>query len=466
MKLGYIITLLLILSTIECSLKKKGFFQTTSILNGKNERKLRSSLIRNKRLDLFTKDPSLLPGKNGFVINGKEYLVESALPKFKGGFGEVYFAKNIKDNSQVVIKVLINGFPSEDEYNITINTVKLLKEKNPKYIVKIDDVLKADINGSTKGLILLEYINGRTLKELFKTAKDLTNEQLNCVISSLIFAGYELYKLQILHFDIKALNIMVDETDPKCPIAKIIDIDDKPTLSYMTEKLRNFKMKEWQSEEYLDLHIIKHPMFRNPNDSMCSNSQLAYQPLAYDFNCLLYQIVFLLLNHSENAAQTSQLYMDKIIAEKNLKETDLVMKLINNLDYRKNFAYENIESLNTILDGALEKMDKLLYKEIKKDDLSVAKSQLQDFLNEFNKDVGHTFFFNTHVGNEFYEKTYDEEYMKSSILPMMPEYMELSMTDKKVNFKEITNESAALEPTKKKKKWYHFFSKLKNKIKK
>ncbi|MEG1003030.1 MAG: serine/threonine-protein kinase [Clostridium sp.] len=123
---------------------------------------------------------------------------------------KIYLVKNKKDNKIYIKKVLTN-------YNIKI--YEILRGMDLKNIPKIYDIFVNDDNL----IIIEEYINGNTLKDILDTSGLLKEDVVIDYIISLCDTLNELHKLNppIIHRDIKPSNIIVSNDN----VVKLIDFD-------------------------------------------------------------------------------------------------------------------------------------------------------------------------------------------------------------------------------------------------
>lgn len=123
---------------------------------------------------------------------------------------KIYLVKNKKDNKIYIKKVLTN-------YNIKI--YEILRGMDLKNIPKIYDIFVNDDNL----IIIEEYINGNTLKDILDTSGLLKEDVVIDYIISLCDTLNELHKLNppIIHRDIKPSNIILSNDN----VVKLIDFD-------------------------------------------------------------------------------------------------------------------------------------------------------------------------------------------------------------------------------------------------
>ncbi|HEY8805065.1 MAG TPA: Stk1 family PASTA domain-containing Ser/Thr kinase, partial [Clostridium sp.] len=134
----------------------------------------------------------------------------------EGGMGTVYKAKCHLLNRFVAVKILKTKFNNDEEFVARFKkegtSIARLSHLN---IVNVYDVGSEDhIN-----FIVMEYINGRTLKQLIKGNGRLSSEKTLNIVLQITEALECAHKNNIIHRDIKPDNIMITEDD----IAKVMD---------------------------------------------------------------------------------------------------------------------------------------------------------------------------------------------------------------------------------------------------
>ena len=126
----------------------------------------------------------------------------------EGGMANVYLAYDTILEREVAVKIL-RGDLSEDEkfvrrFQREANSASSLKHPN---IVEVYDV--GEDNG--KYFIVMEYINGKTLKSLIKKRGVLTVEEVVDIMLQLTSAVSCAHDSYIIHRDIKPQNVMILE---------------------------------------------------------------------------------------------------------------------------------------------------------------------------------------------------------------------------------------------------------------
>lgn len=149
----------------------------------------------------------------GTVVASRYEIIEKL---GTGGMAIVYRAKDLKLDRDVTFKVMREEHTLDEEFisrfNIEARSAASLSNQN---IVSVYDVgLENDIN-----YIVMEYIDGVTLKELIKKRTPFENEETFGVAIQIANALSHAHKNNIVHRDIKPQNILVT----KGGIVKVTD---------------------------------------------------------------------------------------------------------------------------------------------------------------------------------------------------------------------------------------------------
>jgi serine/threonine protein kinase/tetratricopeptide (TPR) repeat protein len=147
---------------------------------------------------------------------GQEFGHFKILQKLgEGGMGEVYLAEDLKLNRRVALKTLRDDyFDNQDRRDRFEREAKTAAQVSHSNVMAIYDIGAATDPQSQKniGYIVMEYIKGRTLTEYVagSTADVGALLRLAEKIASGLTAAH---KMNIVHRDIKADNILIDEHD-------------------------------------------------------------------------------------------------------------------------------------------------------------------------------------------------------------------------------------------------------------
>ena len=141
----------------------------------------------------------------GQLIDDRYKIIKSI---GEGGMANVYLAYDTILEREVAVKIL-RGDLAEDEkfvrrFQREANSASSLKHPN---IVEVYDVGEDD----GKYFIVMEYINGKTLKSLIKKRGALTLEEVIDIMLQLTSAVSCAHDSYIIHRDIKPQNVMILE---------------------------------------------------------------------------------------------------------------------------------------------------------------------------------------------------------------------------------------------------------------
>jgi serine/threonine protein kinase len=124
----------------------------------------------------------------------------------EGGMAKVYLAQNIMLDSTVAIKVLKEEFVN----NLMVRSrfldeaKKMVKVKHPN-IIQVLDII--DIGNQVA--IVMEYIEGKSLKDLIEKSGKLNNSDLKILFPQMLNALIRIHNAGFVHRDIKPSNFML-----------------------------------------------------------------------------------------------------------------------------------------------------------------------------------------------------------------------------------------------------------------
>lgn len=168
---------------------------------------------------------------------GNRYLVEENIGV--GGMAVVYKAKDKLLNRYVAIKVLKDEFMDDEEFlkkfAMEAQSAASLSHHN---IVSVYDVGNAVVNEQRYNYIVMEYIDGRTLKDIINNEAPLGAEFVANIGFQIASALEAAHKKGVVHRDIKPHNILLDKDN----VAKVTDfgiarISSSATITYTSTVL-------------------------------------------------------------------------------------------------------------------------------------------------------------------------------------------------------------------------------------
>ena len=151
----------------------------------------------------------------------------------KGAQGKVYLARDPHLDRKVAIKSLILQGEEREKYLETLKTeariVSMLQHPN---IVTLFD---AGEQGGEPYLVF-EHVNGKTLKDLLKVRKTLTNSEAVKMAIQILEGVEYAHKHNIVHRDLKPENIMIDDKNH----ARIMDFGIAISVSGLASNIAGF----------------------------------------------------------------------------------------------------------------------------------------------------------------------------------------------------------------------------------
>jgi serine/threonine protein kinase len=124
----------------------------------------------------------------------------------EGGMAIVYLAENTMLGSLVAIKVLKEDFVSNKNVRSRFldEAKKMVKVKHPNIIQVMDLIDAGDIVA-----IVMEYIEGLTLKDLIDDKGKLSNYEIDSIFLQILIALQHVHEAGYVHRDIKPSNFMI-----------------------------------------------------------------------------------------------------------------------------------------------------------------------------------------------------------------------------------------------------------------
>ncbi len=162
-----------------------------------------------KIIILFITVIFLITAITGFIIKRKKKLIGPYYIKeliASGGMGDVFKAKSIETGEIVALKVLKDSLFLKKETKLRFKReAEVLKTLSHPGIVRILD------SGEHKGklYIALEYIKGKTLKQIISERWPLSIEESFKISAETLSALSYIHSKEIIHRDIKPSNIMI-----------------------------------------------------------------------------------------------------------------------------------------------------------------------------------------------------------------------------------------------------------------
>ena len=141
----------------------------------------------------------------GQKINNRYEIVKSI---GEGGMANVYLANDKILDRKVAVKVLRGDLSSDDRFirRFQREALSVSNLSHPN-IVEVYDVGEED----SEYYIVMEYIEGKTLKQLLKKRESLTLTEVIDIMTQLTDGIAHAHESYIIHRDIKPQNIMIQD---------------------------------------------------------------------------------------------------------------------------------------------------------------------------------------------------------------------------------------------------------------
>lgn len=155
----------------------------------------------------------------GKVLDG-QYLIEAILGQ--GGMGIIYRARHTLLNNLIAIKVLRPHLSQNPEYKKL-----LMREGRAMTLFSHPNIVAVhDLRESSDGIlyIVLEYIEGHTLREELKRKQRFTPLEALEILAPIASALSAAHAIGVVHRDLKPGNIIVGKTVDGTPIVKLLDL--------------------------------------------------------------------------------------------------------------------------------------------------------------------------------------------------------------------------------------------------
>jgi serine/threonine protein kinase len=207
----------------------------------------------------------------------------------QGGMANVYLAKHLLLGNKVAIKVLNQEFIHNDNIRKRfITEAKNMYRMTHPNMVRVTDLIE---EGDVVAFVM-EYIDGKTLKEYLESRGKLRDDELVEIFSQMLDSLSYVHEQQLVHRDIKPSNFMLDNNGKvkllDFGIAKTLDADaleytqtttgmQMGTPMYMSpEQISETKSVNAQSDIYsLGVVLWQMTMGKKPYESQTiSNFQL------------------------------------------------------------------------------------------------------------------------------------------------------------------------------------------------
>lgn len=170
------------------------------------------------------------------LLNNRYEILEKV---GEGGMAVVYRAVDQVLKRNVAIKVLKQTFTGDQEFVINfVNEAQSAASLNHPNVVNIFDVCEEEIDGQLIHYIVMEYTEGRTLKEMIDERAPFPDAQIVDIAMQIALALRAAHGNHIIHRDIKPQNIMINrDGEVKVTDFGIAKISTSSTITYTSSIL-------------------------------------------------------------------------------------------------------------------------------------------------------------------------------------------------------------------------------------
>lgn len=183
----------------------------------------------------------------GSIIYGKDgqkYLIER--PINSGGFGIVFKAKRLKDNTTWAVKTIQSDFCAEEQYNAFINEINTASKIECENVIRYEFTHDGKKYPELSPYIIMEYASQGDLRKVIndyrKKKEFIPNEILISFYNQLI-NGMKSVNSVLVHRDIKPENILISNSRLK--------ISDFGLSKFASEKTRTITFKGYGTYMYV-----------------------------------------------------------------------------------------------------------------------------------------------------------------------------------------------------------------------
>lgn len=241
--------------------------------------------------------------------NQNKYSILSKIGR--GGLGTIYKVCD-KDDNIFALKISDNMYSISREYEVMNNL------KNLDFIPTIYDMDDIDINQKTYFFIVMDYIDGVSLREYATMNNNITEKNAISIWLVLIKYLKQMFTKKYMYYDIKPDNILIDKKNNKI---MIIDFGSVVTLDRSaTEFTPAYNMSSWCSNSKVSKEQIL--IFNTTMLIIYLFTGKELNPLKFDFNDLIVIVKKIKINKIVNDFIIKSLkcrYKNIKIFEKELK---------------------------------------------------------------------------------------------------------------------------------------------------
>jgi serine/threonine protein kinase len=184
----------------------------------------------------------------GRVLENGKYQVKEYVAE--GAMGKIYKAFHSLLKKEIAIKVFSALPPSHvaqkevqawlrQAHNRFIEEAKITFDLTHPNIIRIYDLNRIEITGQEFLFIVMEWLKGKTLRELINQEPILPLTRIKSIFEQICSAIIEAHKKKIIHRDLKPENIFLTQEGDTHDVVKILDFGIAKLFTEGTSKLTN-----------------------------------------------------------------------------------------------------------------------------------------------------------------------------------------------------------------------------------
>ncbi len=210
-----------------------------------------------------------LPFKSGDVIDGKFQVVDFL---GEGGMGAVYRVKHLTLGKELALKTFRSNQIDQEAWLRFQREAQSIGRLQHENIIRIYDF---GISEGNRPYYAMELLHGQDLAEKLKREGAFPLKLTLQVFIQTCSALEHAHKAGVVHRDIKPANIHLDLTDPKRPVARLVDFGIAKLASGESQRLTSVGL------------VFGSPLYMSPEQAM--GKEIDARSDIYSLGCALFE---------------------------------------------------------------------------------------------------------------------------------------------------------------------------------